>query len=308
MQSTTTTVTASDGLALHTHRWLPEGQPKGVVQLAHGVSEHSGRYARLAEALTSAGYAVYAADHRGHGSTGAEADRGYFADRDGWSTIVADIRAVTRFAQEEHPGLPVFLLGHSMGSFLARSYAIEDSRDLAGLVLSGTAGDPGPLGRAGLGIAEVLARVRGRRHVSATLDKLSFSRFNAAFEPNRTKNDWLSRDEAEVDTYLDDPRCGDIPSVGLYLDMVRGLISVNDSRKVAAMRRDLPVLLLSGDRCQVGDNGKGPRAVRDQLVDAGLVDVTLTLYPEARHEIFNETNRDEVTADLVVWLDAHLPA
>jgi alpha-beta hydrolase superfamily lysophospholipase len=308
MQSTTTTVTATDGTALHTHRWLPERTPKGVVQIAHGVSEHSGRYSRLAEALTVAGYAVYAADHRGHGSTGVEADRGYFADRDGWSTIVGDLRAVSRLGHEEHPGLPVFLLGHSMGSFLARSYAIEDSRDLAGLVLSGTAGDPGLLGRGGLAIAKALAVVRGPRHVSQTLDKMSFSRFNSAFEPIRTKNDWLSRDDAEVDSYLEDPRCGDIPTVGLYMDMVRGLIAVNDNRKVVAVRRDLPVLLMSGDRCQVGENGKGPRAVRDQLVQAGVIDVTLTLYPEARHEIFNETNRDEVIGDLVAWLDAHLPA
>ena len=308
MQSTTTTVTASDGVALHTNRWLPDGRPKAVVQIAHGISEYSARYARLAEALTAAGYAVYAADHRGHGSTGAEADRGYFADRDGWATIVADLRAVTRLAREEQPGLPVFLLGHSMGSFLARSYVIEDSRELAGLVLSGTGGDPGLLGRVGMGVGKTLARVRGPRHVSGTLDKMSFSRFNAAFAPIRTQNDWLSRDEAEVDKYLDDSACGTIPTVGLYVDMVGGLIEVNDARKVAAIRRDLPVLLLSGERCQVGDNGKGPRAVRDQLRQAGVQDVTLTLYPGARHEIFNETNRDEVTADLVAWLDAHLTA
>ena len=307
MQHTTTTVTAGDGTPLHTNRWLPDGPAKAVVQLAHGVSEHSGRYARLAEALTDAGYAVYGADHRGHGGTGVEADRGYFADRDGWATIVDDLRAVTRYAQGESPGLPVFLVGHSMGSFLARSYVIEDGRDLAGLVLSGTGGDPGLLGRVGMGIGKALALVRGRRHVSATLDKMSFSRFNSAFEPIRTQNDWLSRDEAEVDKYLNDETCGRIPTVGLYVDMVGGLFEVNDARKVAAIRRDLPVLLLSGDRCQVGENGKGPRAVRDQLLQAGVTDVTLTLYPDARHEIFNETNRDEVTADLIAWLDAHLP-
>ena len=121
MQSTTTTVTASDGTALHTHRWLPDGPPKAVVQIAHGMAEHSARYARLAEALTAAGYAVYANDHRGHGATANEADHGYFADHDGWDTVVEDLRAVTRFAREEHPGLPVFLLGHSMGSFLTRA-------------------------------------------------------------------------------------------------------------------------------------------------------------------------------------------
>jgi alpha-beta hydrolase superfamily lysophospholipase len=308
MQSTTTTVTASDGIPLHTHRWLPDGDAKAVVQIAHGVSEHSARYARLAEALTSAGYAVYAGDHRGHGETASAADRGYFADRDGWDAVVADLRAVTRFAQDEHPDLPVFLLGISMGSFLARSYVIEDSRDLAGLVLSGTAGDPGLLGRGGMALAKALVLTRGSRHVSPALDRLSFSRFNAAFKPIRTDHDWLSRDEAEVDRYAADPHCGDIPTVGLYIDMVGGLIAVNDRRKVARVRRDLPILLLSGDKCQVGANGRGPREVREQYASVGVVDVTCTLYPDARHEIFNETNRDEVTADLITWLDAHLPA
>ena len=308
MQSTTTTVTASDGIPLHTHRWLPDGEAKAVVQIAHGVSEHSARYTRLAEALTTAGYAVYADDHRGHGETASDADHGYFADKDGWETVVADLRAVTRFAQEEHPGLPVFLLGISMGSFMARSYVIEDSRDLAGLVLSGTAGDPGLLGRGGMALAKALALVRGPRHVSPMLDQLSFSRFNNAFKPVRTDYDWLSRDEAEVDQYAADPRCGDVPTVGLYIDMVAGLIAVNDRRKVARVRRDLPILLLSGEECQVGANGQGPREVAEQLTSVGVADVTCTLYPGARHELFNETNRDEVTADLVRWLDAHLPA
>src|SRR5690242_19416170 len=137
MQSTTTTVTASDGTALHTYRWLPEGAPKAVVQIAHGMAEHAARYERLAQALTASGYAVYANDHRGHGGTASDADHGYFADSAGWDTVVADLRAVTDFAREEHPGLLVFLIGCSMGSFISRSYVIENSRDLAGLVLVG---------------------------------------------------------------------------------------------------------------------------------------------------------------------------
>ncbi|MFQ6171835.1 lysophospholipase [Oryzobacter sp. R7] len=307
MQSSTTTVTASDGTRLHTRRWLPEGDVKAVVQISHGMAEHSGRYARLAEALTGAGYAVYAHDHRGHGSTGPEADHGYFADRDGWATVVADLRAVTRLAQEEHPGLPVFLLGHSMGSFLARSYVIEDGRGLAGLVLSGTAGHPGVLGRAGLLVAAAEARLRGSRHVSPLLDKLTFGQYNAAFKPNRTDVDWLSRDPDEVDLYVADALCGNTFTSGFFKDLVGGLLDINDPRRVARVRRDLPVLLMAGDKDPVGDGGKGPRAVREQLARAGVADVSLTLYPGARHEIFNETNRDEVTADLIRWLDAHLP-
>lgn len=307
MQSSTTTVTASDGTALHTRRWLPEGDPKAVVQLSHGMAEHSGRYDRLAEALTGAGYAVYAHDHRGHGHTGTPGQPAHFADRDGWATAVGDLRAVSDFAHEENPDLPLFLVAHSMGSFMARSYAIEDSRGLAGLVLTGTSGDPGLLGRSGMLIGRTIAKVRGRRHVAPLLNSMSFGQYNKAFGPTRTESDWLSRDEAEVDKYVADPMSGVIPTVGFFLDMVGGLFDVNDPRRVARIRRGLPILLLSGDKCQVGADGKGPREVRDQLVKAGVEDVSLTLYPGARHEIFNETNRDEVTADLIRWLDAHLP-
>ncbi len=308
MQSTTTTVTASDGTALHTHRWLPEGPPKAVVQIAHGMAEHSARYARLAEALTGAGYAVYAGDHRGHGATASKADHGYFADTDGWDTVVADLRAVTDFAREEHPGLPVFLVGHSMGSFLARAYVIEDSRELAGLVLSGTAGDPGLLGKVGALVAATEARLRGRRHVSTMLDAMTFGQYNAAFKPNRTDFDWLSRDEAEVDLYVADDLCGNTFTSGFFADLLGGLGVINDRRQVARVRRDLPILLVAGDADPVGDKGKGVRAVAEQYQSVGVADVTCTLYPGARHEIFNETNRDEVTADVVRWLDAHLPA
>ena len=309
MQSTTTTVTASDGTALSTHRWLPDGPPKAVVQISHGMAEHSARYARLAEALTGAGYAVYASDHRGHGATASKADHGYFADADGWDTVVADLRAVTTLAQEENPGLPVFLLGHSMGSFLARSYVIEDSRELAGLVLSGTAGDPGLLGKVGGLVAATEARLRGRRHVSTLLDKLTFGQYNAAFKPNRTDFDWLSRDDAEVDKYVADELCGNTFTSGFFVDLVGGLSRINDRHQVARVRRDLPILLIAGDKDPVGGKaGEGPRTVAEQYRSVGVTDVTVTLYPDARHEVFNEINRDEVTADVLAWLDAHLPA
>ena len=307
MQSTTTTVTASDGVPLHTHRWLPDGPPKAIVQIAHGLGEHSARYARLAEALTAAGYAVYANDHRGHGRTATEDDHGFFADKGGWDLVVGDLRAVTRFAQDEHPGLPFFLLGHSMGSYLARNYIIEDSRDLAGVVLSATGGDPGWVGKVGPVLALTEARVRGRRHVSTLLQNLINGPYNAAFKPNRTSFDWLSRDEAEVDKYIADELCGRTARSGFFIDLSAGVAKSNDRRQVARVRRDLPILIVSGDKDPSGHNGKGPRAVRDQYASVGVTDVTCTLYPGARHEIFNETNRDEVTSDLIAWLDAHLP-
>lgn len=307
MESSTTSVTATDGTAVFVHRWLPDGDARGVVVVAHGMAEHSARYARLAEALTAAGYAVHAPDHRGHGRTASATDHGYFADREGWGAVVADLRAVIADARAEHAGLPVFLLGHSMGSFLSRSLVVEDSSGLAGLVLSGTAGDPGLLGKVGAAVAAGEARLRGRRHQSALMDKLAFGQYNAAFKPTRTDFDWLSRDPDEVDAYVADPLCGNTFTSGFFVDLLGGLAGINDPKKVARVRRDLPVLLVSGDADPVGDGGKGPRAVAQQYREAGLTDVTCTLYPGARHELFNETNRDEVTEDVVRWLDAHLP-
>lgn len=309
MQASTFTLATDDGTTLHVNRWLPDGDPKAVVQIAHGMAEHSTRYERFARALTDAGYAVYANDHRGHGATATNAaDRGYFADHDGFDTVVEDMHVLSQRAREEQPGLPFFLLGHSMGSFLSRAYAARYGAELTGLILSGTAGDPGLLGKVGQGIASVEARLRGRRHPSPLLDKLSFGQYNAAFKPNRTKFDWLSRDEAEVDKYVADPDCGNVFTSGFFADLLGGLAAVNSDAVAARVPQDLPIHLMSGSVDPVGNGGKGVQQVADQYVRLGVRDVTLQLWPDGRHEMLNETNRDEVMGELVAWLDAHLPA
>ena len=309
MEHATLTVKAADGTPIHTNRWLPEGTARAVVQIAHGMAEHSDRYERFAQALTAAGYAVYASDHRGHkGTAGDHSAEGYFADTDGWATAVADLRAVTDHARTEQPGLPVFLLGHSMGSFLSRSYVAEPGAadQLTGLVLSGTAGDPGPIALAGIAVSTLQGKLRGRRHRSGLMNSLSFGQYNAAFKPNRTEFDWLSRDPAEVDKYVADEWCGNVFTAGFYQDLLGGLRRINSDALVARVPKDLPILVLSGDQDPVGNSGKGPTAVAAQYEKAGVEDVTLTLYPGGRHEMLNETNRDEVTADIIAWLDAHL--
>jgi alpha-beta hydrolase superfamily lysophospholipase len=305
MQHATLSVRATDGTPLHVNRWLPEGSPRAVVQVAHGMAEHSDRYERFARALTDAGYAVYAGDHRGHKGTASTHDNeGYFADRDGWGTAVRDLVTVTETIRAEQPGLPVVLFGHSLGSFLSRAYAAQPAaHDLAGLVLSGTAGDPGALGAAGVAIATLQAKLRGRRHTSGLMNTLSFGQYNAAFKPNRTDFDWLSRDPDEVDKYVADEWCGNVFTAGFYSDLLGGLRAINGDALVAKVPKDLPVLVFSGDEDPVGDGGKGPTAVAEQYRRAGLKDVTLTLYPGGRHEMLNETNRDEVTADVLAWLD-----
>jgi alpha-beta hydrolase superfamily lysophospholipase len=309
MQPSTFTLATADGSQLHVNRWLPAGPPKAVVQIAHGMAEHSDRYARFGERLTAAGYAVYASDHRGHGGTARTPhEAGYFADDHGWDTVVDDMHLVTEHAREENPGLPFFLFGHSMGSFLSRSYVMRFAGDLDGLVLSGTAGDPGALGRVGLALATSQARLRGRRHPSGLMDQLTFGQYGAAFKPNRTKFDWLSRDEAEVDKYVADERCGNVFTTGFFVDLLGGLGTINSDSAVMRVPKNLPIHLVSGSLDPVGDKGKGVQQVADQYRRLGVQDVSVKLWPEARHEVLNETNRDEVMDEVVDWLDAHLHA
>jgi alpha-beta hydrolase superfamily lysophospholipase len=309
MQSSTFTLSTADGTQLHVNRWLPDGPAKAVVQVAHGMAEHSDRYARFARRLTDAGYAVYAGDIRGHGGTAVRPeDAGYFADSKGWDTVVDDLRLLADHARAENPGLPFFLFGHSTGSLLARSYVIEHGEDLDGLILSGTSADQVLLRLAGQVITAVQSRVLGRRHVSNLLDRILFAPYNAAFRPTRTKFDWLSRDEAEVDKYVADPRCGNVFTTGFYADLASGLGTINSDRALARIRKDLPIHLASGSLDPVGAKGKGVQQVAEQYRRLGVRDVTVKLWPDARHEILNETNRDEVEAELVDWLDAHLPA
>ena len=207
--------------------------------------------------------------------------------------------------REEQPGLPVYLLGASMGSLLSRSYAARFGRGLAGLIVSGTAGDPGPLGKVGAALAATQARLRGRRHTSGLLNTLTFGRYNAGFKPTRTDFDWLSRDQAEVDKYVADDRCGQIFTVGFFADLIGGTTSLNNDAIVSRVPKDLPIHLVSGDRDPVGSKGKGVLAVAEQYRRVGVTDVTVKLWPDARHEILHETNRDEVMTELIAWLDAH---
>lgn len=297
----------SPGEQIHVYRWEPDGPVKAAVQIAHGMAEHGARYERFARALNAAGYAVYANDHRGHGKTaGSEARTGVFAPADGWNAVVADMASLTKRIHADHPDVPVFLLGHSMGSFLSRTYAAAHGHEVAGIVLSGTAGDAGALGKVGGGVAKAESRIRGRNKRSPLLDKATFGAYNKGIDNPRTKFDWLTRDPAEVDLYVDDPYCGFVATAGFYDDLLSGLALVNSDAHVETIRKDLPILLVAGDKDPVGAGGKGVTAVGDQFRRAGIQDVEVTLYPGARHEILNETNRDAITADIITWLDAHL--
>ena len=300
MEHFTTEVEARDGRSIPVLMWRPDATVRGAVHIVHGMAEYAGRYGRLASRLTDAGFVVWAHDQRGHG--GSAGIRLHLADRGGWECAVADVHDVTAALGSAHPGVPVFLLGHSMGSSVARSATIQDSTLLSGLILSGVSGDPGILGALGSWVAAAEARMRGPRARSRLMSRLTFGRFNASVANPRTRLDWLSRDPAVVDAYLSDPLCGGVATTAFYRDLLAGVRAVSRDQRVAALRGDLPVLVLAGDADPVGDMGRGARGVADQLGRLGRTDVTLRLYPGARHEVFNEINRDVVTDDLLAWL------
>jgi alpha-beta hydrolase superfamily lysophospholipase len=301
------TLRASGGAKLFVYRWVPEEADavRAAVQIAHGMAEHAGRYEGLARSLNAKGVAVYANDMRGHGRTAATpAELGHLADEGGWGFAVEDMFRLTATIHESHPGLPVFLLGHSMGSLLARDYISSFGGEIDGVLLSGTSGDPGLLGSLGLLIARLECWSRGRRAPSPLLTRLSFGAFNRAFEPAKTAFDWLSRDSAEVDAYVDDPACGFVCSAGFYLDLLSGLRQIHAASTVGAVRKDLPMYLFSGAEDPVGQRGKAVSRVFEAYRRAGLLDVSLRLYEDGRHEMLNELNRQEVYQDVASWIEA----
>ncbi|GAB6269196.1 MAG: alpha/beta hydrolase [Smithella sp.] len=309
MKSETFTFKASDGVQIFTYKWMPDEASvvKGAVQIAHGMAEHAARYERFAEALTKAGYAVYANDHRGHGKTaGSQEEIGCFADENGWEKVVEDMHTLTSIIKKDYPKKPFFLFGHSMGSFLSRHYSMLYGNELSGLVLSGTGGDPGIIGKIGLLIAKMDARIHGKKAKSEIMNKLSFGAFNGAFKPNRTDYDWLSRDNAEVDKYISDPLCGTVFTAGFFCEMLGGIGYINKKENIAKIPKNLPIYIFSGAKDPVGASTKGVTQVYKTLKAAGLGDLTLKFYEDGRHEMLNEINRDEVFSDVIGWLNKHI--
>ena len=308
MIATTFDLPTDDGLTLFVYRWMPENVPlRAVVQIAHGMAEHAARYERFAAALCRAGIGVYANDHRGHGRTaGGPENIGYFADADGWNKVVADMGQLCAAIGRENPGVPIFLFGHSMGSFLSRTFISRRGNEIRGAILSGTGGDPGLLGKIGLFIARALCFIKGAKSPSPLLNALSFGGFNKPFRPNRTEFDWLSRDAAEVDKYVADPLCGAVFTAGFFVDLIGGINEIHTPDTFTRTPGDLPILLFSGARDPVSADGKGVREVFDAYQKAGAVDIQMTLYEDGRHEMLNETNRDEVTENIIQWIQERL--
>lgn len=272
-----------------------------MVLLSHGMAEHIACYEPLGQGLANVGILVAGYNHLGHG---AEAPLpGYLADTDGWGQLVDDLHTVMTWLGKQYPGIPRVLLGHSMGSFLAREYALRYPAGLDALVLSGTGWHPKALCLAGLVPATILCGLGRSKKPSKLLDKLAFSANNKRFaHPGGTKFEWLSRDAAQVAHYVADPFCGFVFTAGGFRDLFTGLLALSDTSRMKGLPRALPIYLLSGADDPVGGFGEGVRTIAGQYTAAGLSDVTLRLYEGARHELFFETNREQVIADLLSWL------
>lgn len=265
------------------HRWQGEEDPGAILVIAHGMGEHALRYARLAEAMNAVGFVVYANDHRGHGATVPDASKLGDYGEAGWRGLVDDEKEVIARAKKDFPGLPVVLMGHSMGSMVVQHLLTEASELFDAAALSGTTA------------VDVMAAA------VADPDANVFETLNAAFAPTRTESDWLSRDDAEVDKYVADPLCGFTVSDASSASLGEAGVAYSTPEAIGQVRKDLPLYIFSGDLDPVGLNGELVNLVAERYRDAGIQRIDLKLYKNARHELFNETNRAEVTSDFVDW-------
>jgi alpha-beta hydrolase superfamily lysophospholipase len=329
---TTTWMEMDDGVQLYLHRWKTPSAPKAVLHIVHGMAEHSHRYSRLAERLVSEGIEVWAADQRGHGETTKNARNdpgkggrlGHCGDGDGFARVTLDIDILNKAIRKEYPKLPIFLFGHSWGSFVAQNYienydghadGMSDSlasgenspihAGLAGCILSGTRGPDGLKITLGSAFLTFYAFIVGERRPSSIARALADGPYTKAFRPIRTNFDWLSRDEREVDAYANDIFCGKHCSLGFYRDMGRALKRIHKTEEMAKIRKELSVYIFSGSADPAGEMGKSPSALAVAYKHLGIRDLETVLYPDARHETLNETNRDEVQESLLSWLLRH---
>lgn len=298
--------TAKDGKKVFYRRHLPEGAVKGVVHVSHGMAEHGARYAPLAGALTREGFAVYVNDHRGHGrtATGPE-ELGFFEG--GIGRVIDDLFELIALEKQAHPGAPLVLFGHSMGSYLAQELMLRRAEEFRAVVLSASAGRPNALASAGRYVARVERARLGPKGKSGVLRALSFDAFNKPFKGSGpTRFEWLSRDRAEVEKYVADPLCGFDVTTQLWVELLDLLPELARPERQARLPKSLPVYVLSGSDDMANDRTKSLEQLLRALGAAGLTDVTRRFYEGARHETLNETNRAQVIDELVAWLNARV--
>ena len=287
---------------IHGCRWMPEGAPKGIVQIVHGIAEFVERYDDFANFLTSAGFIVVAEDHMGHGqSIGGDSIQGFFTG--GWFAAVDDTMQLLNDTMAAFPGIPYILFGHSMGSFMARTILAKyPNSGISGAIICGTGWQPRLALPALISVVEGLCKKQGEQNPDPALHKMIFGGYNNRIKEPRTDFDWLTRDEAIVDAYIAHPLCGFVPACGLLRDMMKGIYYVEQPKNLQNMKKHLPVLFIAGKEDPVGPYGKGVEQAHKAFQKAGMVRTSIKLYPDCRHEILNEANRQEVYQDVLTWL------
>ena len=289
---------------IHAIKCIPDGTPKAIIQIAHGIGGNASRYKEFMEYLANNGYAVYANDHLGHGGSIVTGDeKGFFAEKNGWTHVVNDMVTLHDIASDELGSLPYVMLGHSMGSFLTRTYMIDhpDKYDYA--ILSGTGHQSRALVAAGRAAVEALVLAKGPHANGQMLNDMAFGSYLKKIPDARTPYDWLSRDAAHVDRYIKDPLLGFVCTASLYRDMLSGISYITNFSNIKKMNREKPVYFFSGDADPVGDYGEGVNKAYKAFCKAGLKDVFMRLYPGGRHEMLNETCKEQVYADILDWLN-----
>lgn len=294
-----TNIQAKDGHTLALHHWLPASKPTQVMIISHGMGEHIARYADFARACNQQGIAVIGANHRGHGPESTHL--GHFANRNGWNLVLSDINCIIQYAQQTFSCKPI-LFGHSMGSFVARHAASKYGQHLSGLILCGSNHQGSFAFKAGKLMAKLEGKRIGNTTPSTLLNTLSFGNANKNIKPLRTDLDWLSRDTAIVDQYIADPYCGFLCTPQFWMDLLGGLNEMSKTATFKQIPSNLPIYIISGDADPISRYGKGVRALEQKLRAVGVVHVTSQLYPQARHELLNEINKQEVFNNLHQWI------
>lgn len=305
MKCTNFTFKGKEDLDIYTYKWEDESikAPKAIVQIAHGMAETAQRYEVFAKELTKNGYIVYINDHRGHGKTAKIVENiGHLAEEEGFRCLVEDMNTLTSIIKKENKDLPIYLFGHSMGSFASQRYIMDYSDNLSGLILCGSNGQQGIILNFAHLIINYEIKKHGRNSRSNKINDLIFGGESIRRNKN-TKFDWLSRDKEQVEKYINDPFCGVVCTCGFFYDLVQGLKEIEDKENLKKIPLDIPIYIISGDKDPIGKNGKGVLRLRDRYINLGVKDVTCKLYKDGRHELLNEINKEEVFEDIICWLN-----
>lgn len=292
---------------IHARMCVPDTEPRAIVQIIHGIAEYIDRYDEFMSFLADNGIIAVGTDHLGHGkSIESEEQTGFFAYDNGWDYVVRDEEVLRLAMHENYPELPIIVFGHSMGSFMTRTLLIRYPDAFNAAIISGTGNQGSALVNGGLFMGNLVTGLKGAHHYSKFLNNLAFGSYNKIYENPKTEYDWLSRAEANVQKYIDDPLCGFIPSCSLFRDMMTGVKFITNRKNLTAMNKDMPVYFMSGDKDPVGECGKGVQKAYNNFLEAGMKDVSIKLYPGGRHEMLNEINKDEVYTDILAWLNSKI--